>query len=260
MRNSQLLFEKASRLARSGARHLKAEFEAEGSRREEVASLRASTRQANLGLTLKIGGCEAITDLRDAIEGQAEVIVAPMVESPYAVEKFDLAITHHHEIVSEGTEFLVNLETVSAFSRAEEILDKVASSRNVSGVVFGRVDFVKSQGLDRDSVDSAECLAAVLRVAELARARNLLVVVGGAVSDSSEEFLKEVARVHLSRFETRKVVYDAEILSNQKFSELIRAALDFELSWLRSKNEYYGAIAGEDLSRIAMLETRLAKI
>jgi hypothetical protein len=258
VRNSRTLFEKASRLASVGAEYLKAEFEAEGSRREEVTALRASTRKADLGLTLKIGGCEAVTDLRDAIEFQAEVIVAPMIESAYAVQKFDEAVDSHEDVREEATQFLVNVETIGGLNNLDAIIGAVSTSRNVSGIVFGRVDFVRSQGLGRDAVDSDECLEAALKVAAACQSSNLSLVLGGAISASSERFLLEVAKVKLNRFETRKVVFDAEVLSRTKLSDLLNVALDFELSWLASKRDYYHAISVEDSARIQMLEERLA--
>src|SRR6266849_4499459 len=67
---------------------VKAEFEAEGTRMEEAQRLKDVTTRAGLGLNIKIGGCEAIKDLFDAIALGSERIIAPMVESPYALKKF----------------------------------------------------------------------------------------------------------------------------------------------------------------------------
>ncbi len=50
--------------------------------------LKDVTSAAGLGLNIKIGGCEAIKDMLDAISLGAERIIAPMVETPYALQKF----------------------------------------------------------------------------------------------------------------------------------------------------------------------------
>ena len=67
---------------------IKAEFEAEGTRLEEAMRLKEVVTKAGLDMTIKIGGCEAIKDMYDAKVIGINAIVAPMIESPYAMEKF----------------------------------------------------------------------------------------------------------------------------------------------------------------------------
>ena len=72
---------------------LKAEFEAEGASFDEVLLLKQYASEVGLNLTLKIGGCEAVRDIIDAKKIGVNSIVAPMIETPYALKKFISAIS-----------------------------------------------------------------------------------------------------------------------------------------------------------------------
>src|SRR3989338_9453096 len=67
---------------------LKAELEAEGSRLNELMRLKDVAEKVGLGIILKLGGCEAVTDLFEAQKIGVEVLVAPMIESSYALKKY----------------------------------------------------------------------------------------------------------------------------------------------------------------------------
>ena len=60
---------------------VKAEFEAEGTRLEEAMRLKEVVIAAGLGLTMKVGGCEALRDMYEARVIGVERVVGPMIES-----------------------------------------------------------------------------------------------------------------------------------------------------------------------------------
>jgi HpcH/HpaI aldolase/citrate lyase family len=240
-----------------GVVSVKAEFEAEGTRMDELLRLVDIARSAELGITVKIGGCEAIRDLLEAKQIGVDAIVAPMVESGYAASKFVQAKNLiFNEEEQKNLKFLTNLETNLALENLNEITEEIAKPEGLTGLVFGRVDFVGSKKFDRSEVNSVEVLESVLLVANALKKIDKELVVGGGVSRDSIPFLREVVKVRLDRFETRKVIFPGNSILSSKIEDALLAAVHFELLWLLNKKEYYGFIHREDDKRIEMLESR----
>ena len=237
---------------------VKAEFEAEGTRLEEAMRLKEVSLKANLGLTLKIGGCEAIKDMFEAASLGTEHLVAPMVETPYALKKYLQAVKlSFPDDLREDMDFLINLETITAVQNFDKMLE-IPEIGALSGVVLGRVDLTGSMGLDRTSVNGDQVLQIGLEVAAKAKAKNLTVVVGGGVSVLSLPFFQAFPPGHLDRYETRKVVFGCPAALENK-QEAFLKAVEFEIMWLKNKQDYYGSIHREDDSRLAMMEERYRK-
>jgi hypothetical protein len=237
-----------------GVVSVKAEFEAEGTRPDEFLRLLHLAHCADLKVTLKIGGCEAVSDLLSSKLYGVHYIVAPMVETPYALSKFIEAKNKTHGKNEEGVEFLFNLETQTTLEHLGSMI--AAAQGKVNGVVFGRVDFTLSRGMARGAIDEPTITEAVLRTAQACADNNLDLVVGGSVSPAAIPALRAVRRVHLSRFETRKVIFAAEALDRETVLDGIQNAVDFELLWLVNKQEYYNQISNEDTDRIKMMRAR----
>ena len=240
---------------------IKAEFEAEGTRIDELMRLIEIVRKLNLKLGIKIGGCEAMKDLMECKQFGTEYIIAPMVETDYALKKF---IEAKNKIFDEEekkvTEFLINIETKTTTDNIEGIVsvnNTYSSSERINGWVFGRVDYTMSLGRNRDDINSSEKITnSVIEVAKHAKKNDLNLVVGGAVSIDAVNILKKVKKIHLDRFETRKVIFSSDALEVNDLSKGMLEAINFELLWLKNKKNYYGSIFQEDDKRIKMLSAR----
>jgi len=241
--------------AEAGIVAVKAEFEAEGTRVDELLRLLEIARRAGVKVGLKIGGCEAIRDLIECRQYGVDYVIAPMVETPYALKKYIDAKNKVFPLEEQADiSFLFNVETRQTFDHLAE-MGQISKDGGV-GMVFGRVDFAGSMGKTRDFVNTDEMIGYVEKVAEVCRAQNLELVTGGGVSPDSIEPLRRVRKTRLDRFETRKVIFDAAVLDGEQTRAGMELAIEFELLWLKNKRDFYKTIAAEDEARIGMMESR----
>ena len=239
-----------------GVIEIKAEYENEGSRQDELMRLKDVAGKVDLPIIIKIGGVEAITDIYNAITLGVSGIIAPMAETKFAVSKFVNAVdTFVAEDNREDIEFAFNVETITAYNNIDDILS-LENINLLSGVTIGRVDFTASMEKDRNFADSDEMLEYCTKIFQKSRAKGLKCGLGGAISTNSASFIKSLVSKNLiDKYETRKIVYDKDAIHN--ISEGILAGVEFELLWLKSKRRYYNRIKIEDEKRIEMLEKRL---
>lgn len=235
---------------------VKAEFEAEGTRLEEALRLKEVVMKAGVSLTIKIGGCEALRDMYECKVIGVDRVVAPMVESAFALKKFLAAA----KLAFPGAEredirFAVNIETVTACANFEQML-AIPEIGMLDGVVMGRVDLTGSMGSTREDVNSREVWEYTRDLFQKARRLSLETAVGGGVSAHSLPFFRELPAGSIDRYETRKVIFQCPGALEPKAEDGILKAVGFEILWLKNKRDYYKLISQEDDQRIAMLESR----
>jgi len=240
-----------------GVFEIKAEFEAEGSRLEEMMRLKDVTTFVGLPIILKIGGVEAVTDVYNALSIGVKGIIAPMVETPFALSKFlNLIKNMIAEDNAKDIEFAFNLETITAYKNIDEMLELPGVSI-LNGVTVGRVDLTASMGLGREAINtSSEVYNVCETILSKTKKRGLKTGLGGGISKEALPIITKLAKNKLlDKFETRKVVFPA---TSYKYGDAaILKSLEFELLWLKSKRRYYSRIKVEDENRIAMLEKRI---
>lgn len=232
---------------------IKAEFEAEGSRTDELVKLNEVVFRADMNLTIKIGGCEAVRDLDQCRLLGATGIMAPMIETPFAMEKFVGAAQKVYGDELKDIEWIINAETKTCQDNFEEILDAGAGMLNT--IAIGRVDLSASMGLGREKINGPEIMTATKKFADLAKSKGVNVGFGGGISFEAIPFIIEMFPL-ISKFETRKVVFKASD-DEAVLQAGILKAMEFEMLYLQNKCEFYDRMANEDRSRLVMLQTRL---
>ena len=238
---------------------VKAEFEAEGTRMEEALRLKEVCMKAGLGITLKIGGCEAIKDMYESRVIGVERIVAPMVETAYALKKFlDATKLVYPKDECEDLKFAVNIETIDACKAFDKML-ALSEIKKLDGIVMGRVDLTGSLGMTREDINSQIVLEMTRELFTKAKKMNLECAVGGGVSAASLPFFEDLGTL-IDRYETRKVIFQCPKALSDKPDAGILKAVGFELMWLKNKRDFYGLIFEEDAQRIIMLEARYKKM
>ncbi len=245
-----------------GVFEIKAEFEAEGSRMEELMRLKDVTSKVGLPIILKIGGAEAVTDVYNALSIGVKGIIAPMIETPYALSKYlNMISTMIAEDNAKDIEFAFNVETGTACENLTEMFE-LPEIRLLTGITMGRVDLAGSIGVAKEDINISRkvytaCEASFLK----ARKIGLKTGLGGSINKEALTHIGCLIRDNccykqglLDKFETRKVVFPEKSV---KYGEkAILKAVEFELLWLKSKRRYYSRIKEEDEKRIKMLEAR----
>jgi len=232
---------------------IKAEFEAEGSRKDELIMLREFVYKADLGFIIKIGGCEAVHDLDQCKLLDATGIMAPMIETPFAMKKFKGAAQKVYKDRLDRVEWIINAETKTCLANYSEIIEEGKGFLN--GVTVGRSDLSLSMGIERKDIECEEVFNATSKLIDMSREHGLITNFGGNISADSIPFIMRLSD-KIERFETRKVVISTK-KDPEKIKNAIEAALRFELQYLEFKRDYYNSMATEDLARIENLRHRL---
>lgn len=236
---------------------IKTSFEDEGALFNETVRLKEICNQAKTKLTLKIGGPEAIRDIKDSLIIGVKGLVAPMVESEFGLKKFiQSAKTYIPEDSLSSIHLNINVETITAVNNVEKMLE-LPEANNLYGVTVGRVDLVSSMDKDRSYVNSDEIYSLVRKVFVKVKEKGFKLCLGGAISIDSLSFLKKLhSEGLLDKFETRYAIYDPSI-ALKNLSKALSKGQMFEYEWLKCKHEYYTNLANQDVKRIQMIQDRI---
>ena len=234
---------------------IKAEFEAEGARMDELISLRELVVRADLGFVIKIGGCEAVHDMNQARLLGAGGIMAPMIETPFAMSKFASAAKRVYGDDIDSVEWIINAETKTCHANYDSILEEGMGFLNA--VTVGRSDLSASMGIERKDIESEAVFEATKDMLQMSKKAGCTTNFGGNIGIESVPFIKGLCGI-ADRFETRKVVVAMDD-DEKHLKKAITKALGFELLYLLNKKSYYTRLSCEDETRIERMRMQLEK-
>ncbi len=238
-----------------GVYGIKAEFEAEGARMDELISLRELILRADLKFVTKIGGCEAVHDMQQCKILGATGVMAPMIETPFAMSKFVTAAQRVYGDQIDTVEWIINAETKTCHANYDGILE--AGKGFLNAVTVGRSDLSASMGIDRKDIESKPVFDATRDLLQKSRNAGHVTNFGGNIGIESIPFIQGMSDV-ADRFETRKVVITMDKDENH-LRKAIHKALNFEFLWLLNKKSYYTRLSAEDEARIERMRNQLNK-
>ncbi|MCX5848689.1 MAG: aldolase/citrate lyase family protein [Deltaproteobacteria bacterium] len=240
-----------------GVEAVKAEFEAEGSRTDELVKLNEIVFRADLNMYIKIGGCEAVRDIDQCLLLGAKGIMAPMIETPFAMQKFISAATKvYTEEERNDIDFIINAETKTMHANIDDIYSK--GKGFLQTVVIGRVDLSASLGIPRSDINNDTMLEITKDILIKSKQYGYVCGLGGDISNiEAVPFIMKLEE-YIDRIETRKIIFNLKNVKN-KLNGAVKTAIEFEYYYMKNKQAFYDRMANEDKERILKFEKRLAE-
>ena len=237
---------------------VKQSLEDEGASFKDIEMMRKITIAAKIDLNVKIGGCEAKNDIFFCKKINTNSIVAPMIESKYALKKFIQSVEKKKNIL-----LLINLETDLALRNLNSII-KSKYFQFLDGIVVGRSDIAGSLDLEKKDVNSKVIYNKVKHVFKKIKKyqkKELIFKMGGSITSKSIEFINKLYKNKLlHRIETRNIEIKLSNRIIKKLDEIIPKVFKFELEWLERRlaiNKKNKFIYRNNFYRIDEMQNRL---
>ncbi len=231
---------------------IKSEFEAEGSSYSDIVRLRRLTNKADVKLYLKIGGVEALRDIKDSVELGVDGLIAPMVETKFALKKF---LEAYHAVYKENKiKLSINIESRNAISQVDDIF--ALAQGNIDNITLGRTDLSASYMDEEVTPDSDFVMNLVYYAGRKSADYGFSFTVGGSISSKSIAKFNDSPDIieNIECIETRKVVLPCETILGDENS--LNEALRFEELYILSKKEMTDLMMESEIARLSKLSAR----
>ncbi len=218
-------------LKKLGVSGVKQSTEDEGSSFEDILLMRKITKKIGVNLNVKIGGCEAKNDIFFCKRIKVNGIVAPMVESKYALKKFVQCAGRN-----KNNSLFMNFETNLAVKNLKSIITS-ESFKFIDGVIIGRSDLAGSMNKEKNYVNSKKifkiaenCYKQIVKKVN----KKIILKMGGSITPESKIFILKLFKKNLLDFiETRNIEIKLSDKSINNLDKIILKAFEFEIELLK---------------------------
>ena len=226
---------------------IKGGTEVEGMNFDEILFMKEVSRDI-IPMTVKIGGPEARNDMRYMLSIGVDKILAPMIESPYALKNFVSTIKEIDK--DEKALLAINIETITGFNN----LDAIVRSPHfipINQITVGRSDLSGSMEMD---VEDKKVNEVTKKIVDIARYYNKKTSTGGKINPANAFTIKE--NIKSDYVNTRNMVVSCD---SESISDDIKAAMLWERKFYMFLLDKYPERKTFYDERIKAVENRLGK-
>ncbi len=246
-------------LKKLGVSGVKQSTEDEGSSFDDILLMRKITKRIGVNLNVKVGGCEAKNDIFFCKRAKVNGIVAPMVESKYALKKFIQCAGRNKKNL-----LFMNFETNLAVRNLKSIVSS-EYFKFIDGVIVGRSDLAGSMDKKKNYVNSKQifkiaenCYKQIIKVVD----RKIILKMGGSITPESKIFISKLYYKNLLDFiETRNIEIKLSDKSINNLDKIILKAFEFEIELLKIRvktiQKHDPLLAKEYKKRIVEINKRI---
>lgn len=215
------------------AKALKLELESEYLPEDLCKEISDILKQNSLSLALKLGGFSSYNDILISKHINAEIIIAPMTETPYALKKFIetlYSVYSKEELLNK--KIYINIETKEGIKNFNEIIS-LKYTDFLEGIIIGRGDLISSFDINPSLINSPEIKNIIIPVIKKCKKENKKIILGGRITAQSINFMKLFEEKTFDGFETRTVLFKTKELTEALIKDAITKAIEFEIYYLK---------------------------
>ncbi|MGQ9843048.1 MAG: aldolase [Spirochaetota bacterium] len=203
----------------------------------------------NIPVIVKIGGPEARNDIRYCQSIGVDGILAPMIESDYALENFVSAVIDVYTDMPLPY-LAINIETITAYHNLATMYTNPYFSY-INQITVGRSDLSQSM---KKSVNDDDVLYVTAHIVKDAKLSGKVTSVGGQINPSNAEIIQKIIKP--DRINTRHCIFNCKNADN--IAKSIQLGLEFEMDLYRALSNIEPSKSHIYQKRIAVTSDRLA--